>query len=397
MHRFIFYIIIYTFILYGIVSFYNIILFNQNDAGGIVGYLAVLSLLIIEAMAIALIIKHMRSFLSSKISTSILLWTLYAVLISVMMTDSLFSDVRSLIWWPSVYSLFFLIAKIDYNETRISLILNKVVPFVFIVYIALFAMLRSMNMVNFTASGSSIFISDNSIFYIVTLLPLLSFLPKKTKYILYCLAIIATVYSFKRSASLYTALLFLISLYFDFIYKKNVRASYILLLILLLSVFFLGIDYLNTSTDGHLFERFQSLDEDGGSGRTDIWVDVLNRFWSKDFIYRILGSGFDGVINGGYFYSAHNDFIEMLYDFGYIGFILYMMFVSLFIRLVHKSKKLGINYYQANVSAFVVFVVMSMVSHLWLYPSFFAYIMMVLGFTEGKISRNRIALIRKHK
>lgn len=65
--------------------------------------------------------------------------------------------------------------------------------------------------------------------------------------------------------------------------------------------------------------------DSGGNGRFEIWTTVLQRYSSSDFFHILFGNGAQAVskaINIG----GHNDFIEVLFDFGLIGLILYLSF-----------------------------------------------------------------------
>lgn len=42
-------------------------------------------------------------------------------------------------------------------------------------------------------------------------------------------------------------------------------------------------------------QRFELIEDDGGSGRDMIYEDVINRYQNSDLIYQIFGRGFDTV------------------------------------------------------------------------------------------------------
>lgn len=73
--------------------------------------------------------------------------------------------------------------------------------------------------------------------------------------------------------------------------------------------------------------RFTELSSDGGSGRNYIWEKVFNGFQSSDITRHFLGHGINSVFLSLKIYSdvsikAHNDFLEVLYDYGYVGVIM---------------------------------------------------------------------------
>lgn len=374
-------IIIYIlFVTFGVTALHNILVYNLNTVG-ISGYVSILCLLLIEFIALFYNIKNIKHIFCLRINTIIFIWCAYTFLVTLLTSQDLFFDIRSLLWWPSVYFVFFYLAANDYSEKKINSFIKFFVPILFIITIVLFVNLRQHSL--YSTNGA--FEADNSVFFILTLLPLIFLLPLKIKYIFLFFAICAAFYSFKRSATLYTALIILVSIYFDFYYHKN--ASFLKTIVLpciLMIGLYVGIEYLNNATEGFLFDRFQNISEDKGSGRLDIWDNVIDRFSYNSIEYKIIGSGFNAV-NKIFPLSAHNDFLEMLYDYGIIGLVIYLSFVLLMIKSAFKSKILGDNYFQASIILLIIFFIMSMVSHLWLYPSFYAYLIAFLGIINGKM------------
>lgn len=102
----------------------------------------------------------------------------------------------------------------------------------------------------------------------------------------------------------------------------------------------IGFFYIKISNN-RIIERFISIHNDGGSHRLYMWKTILKIFDSQNIIYKFFGRGYrmvsveltliDHQVN------AHNDFVEYLYDFGYIGVILFLLF---YIILILKMMKL---------------------------------------------------------
>ena len=376
------YVVYLLLFVFSVTSLYNTLMFRLDVASGMTGYIVVLCLLLIECLSIYVIIANVKAILVSKINLLIFLWMIYSVVIMFFTSNNLFDDIRSAIWWPSVYFVFYQIARTDYTGKHIKVLIHKFVPVLFLVTLVMYFSLRRIGIEDLKA--------DNSIFYLLLLLPCVCLLSKKIKYVFLIIAVVATFYSFKRSAVLYTSIIILISIYFDFLYHK--RRSFLTTLVVpfvLIWGILAGIQYLDSSTEGHLFNRITSISEDGGSGRLDIWNDVLSMYNKKSIEMKVVGSGFNAV-NKEYPFSAHNDFLEMLYDFGVLGLIMYLLCIGRVVIGAFKAKILGEYYLQANIVMLVIFFVMSMVSHLWLYPSFYAYLMMLVGITNGQIHKQMI-------
>lgn len=378
-------VVYFLLLAYGVISLYNVLMSTQMLSSGFIGYIGVFSLLSLELISIVLICINLKKILNDSLNLIILFWLFMTSLVTLICSSNIFQDIRNLIWWPLIYFLFYTITLNDKSGKLISIFINRYVPCIFIIHVAIFILLRQVSMVATLSSGKEILVSDNSIFYILLLIPLVTLLSNKIKYLFLFVSIIATVYSFKRSAVVYVGLISLVTLYFDFYSKRKISIIHIVSSVLLLLLSVEVVTYVDSSFDGHLLSRFESISEDKGSGRLDIWANTLTDFSNKHFSNKVLGSGYNAVLCDGNEFSAHNDLIEMLYDFGYVGLFLYLIFIIKFVIIAIKVKQLNKKYYHASIISLIIFFVMSTVSHLWLYPSFFAYIMILLAFVNAKL------------
>lgn len=105
----------------------------------------------------------------------------------------------------------------------------------------------------------------------------------------------------------------------------------------------------------------------GGSGRVDIWTETVNYQVKSNLGEWLFGHGYNTVVEKVKF-SAHNDFLEVLYDFGLLGLGIYL---SLFIMLLKRLKEMicakCVCAPAFGMSIIMVFVV-SMFSHLIIVP-----------------------------
>ena len=126
---------------------------------------------------------------------------------------------------------------------------------------------------------------------------------------------------------------------------------------------------INDSVDGMIFNRFSSLENDEGSGRKDIYKGVINMIANSSPIGLLFGHGWGGVARDSSFgLSAHNDFLEVIYDFGLIVFFCYILFLyRLIVRMIYMLR-----YNQRSAPAFLasitIFLLNSLVSHIVIYP-----------------------------
>lgn len=98
--------------------------------------------------------------------------------------------------------------------------------------------------------------------------------------------------------------------------------------------------------DDYLLQRIEDTLEGNTSGRTVIYATMWNMWYGSDSILKLLfGYGYEGT----FLYSpihmfAHNDWLEILVDFGLIGVVCYVAIFVTLIKLYFKCPK-GIGRY----------------------------------------------------
>lgn len=147
------------------------------------------------------------------------------------------------------------------------------------------------------------------------------------------LATIVCVLSGKRTAIIAVAFVIFLMVYQNV--KTNKKFIILLFLASMIAFHYYG-DSLLERLD-YVTMRLQGIQDDGGSGRTDLYMSFLH-----DDIYDLLsfpeafiGEGFRGFSRKHIGTEAvHNDYLEMMYSYGILGFI-YMVYL-----LIHFIKKL---------------------------------------------------------
>lgn len=95
-------------------------------------------------------------------------------------------------------------------------------------------------------------------------------------------------------------------------------------------VAYLGNNFFNISDT---IAGFSEDVDSGGNGRLEIWTAVLQKFASSDFFHMLFGNGPQAVSKAVHL-GGHNDFVEIIFDFGFIGIIIYLSFwLSLLLRI----------------------------------------------------------------
>ena len=135
-------------------------------------------------------------------------------------------------------------------------------------------------------------------------------------------------------------------------------------------------------TGGFLAERFSWESLTDGSSRSDKYAAAIDAISQRNFLQFMVGIG-SGPRPG-----VHNEILEFLYTFGFVGLCTYAaMFVSMLRRLwfLYKEK----SRYAAVYGMIFVFIFMvGLYSGVCFTHSTF-YIMLTLGIVERKIAEER--------
>ena len=94
----------------------------------------------------------------------------------------------------------------------------------------------------------------------------------------------------------------------------------------------------NKEESEHMLERFENLSEDGGSGRDKIYPILLRGIKDSPFENLWFGHGYMAV-EKWLGHPAHNDYIEIVYDYGIIPLILYVSCIISILVYAIKNRK----------------------------------------------------------
>lgn len=120
---------------------------------------------------------------------------------------------------------------------------------------------------------------------------------------------------------------------------------------ILFAVLYIGYLYLAKAYHLTLLERMANLSEDGGSGRDFFYKTIIINYFNSDFLTQLFGHGRDTLSNilvrHSVHSSAHDDFLEVLYNYGFLPAILLL---SYYISLIAEWKQMRkLKYPKANV------------------------------------------------
>jgi hypothetical protein len=380
-------------ILWSFLSLYTSFI-NMGYATGTTfgGYVALVIKYVIVLVMLLGLLRNKVGLTKGKLSKSIFIWAAYAFVITTLFMMGQWQKVYiELLWWVLLFFFFSDVAYRDACDKELTRFVHWYLPILFIgnLVVYIFGWLSTNGMMGFAT------VSLNHYFYVGLLLPFLFLIKNKgLKYTLFTLGFVASLISYKRSSIIFAFALFILLIYTDFVKTASHRKgamSGIIGVLLLGGVMLFSYNKIDALTNGYISRRFEQTAEDGGSGREERYENTIERYMALPFPNKIIGIGFDGVrnkfntndsdIENGA--SAHNDFLEMLCDFGVIGLLLYLVVVINLLRMIKRCKKISETLYDANVAGLIVFFVMSMVSHLFLYGSYFGYLAILWGFSNG--------------
>lgn len=151
--------------------------------------------------------------------------------------------------------------------------------------------------------------------------------------------------------------------------KESVNKSK---LIISTAIVLVLVNYALKNLDTDLLERIATMDEDQGSGRLDIFSAVISAISNNTFFEHLFGHGVYKQYATQGDLSAHNDFLEMYWNYGLLGFVMY---ISLIVKLF-KIDKLYHRYKLESRPAFFAsllqFVLMSLFTNMIFAPSYIA-------------------------
>lgn len=221
-------------------------------------------------------------------------------------------------------------------------------------------------------------------YYAIALIPAITLLRNKAKYILFFVIIICSIIAAKRTGLI--TCIFAIVLYVLMV-GKNFSSKIKTIIagsILLLGLYFL-LNQFMAEEIATITERIENIEEDDGSGRGEIYSNVYNEITSNpDLNSFLFGKGYNEVVNSksSRGFSAHNEFLEVAYDYGIIGFIIFLLVFIAILRIYLKTK---IHQYKVAVFlSFVIFFAFSFTSHTILNTTNIVFLCMFWGYIDAK-------------
>ena len=205
---------------------------------------------------------------------------------------------------------------------------------------------------------------------------------------------ILAIFSLKRSSMLAIVLCWTIYVILKFKLKK----SKLIGVVSIMAVLIVGTIIFTVADDklgGQLTERVNREETAEGRNRLGIYILTMEMILSSSSQELLLGHGHFAVKKNSIFnVSAHNDFLEVIYDYGLIILVLYLcLWIYVFRKCISLYKQKSELLFPYAVSL-CIFLVLSNVSHLILYTSYFNFLVLFWGCVEGYCEKkNKLKMI----
>ena len=144
-------------------------------------------------------------------------------------------------------------------------------------------------------------------------------------------------------------------------------------------------------------ESFIAGDDSDASGRTTIWKSYWNYIQQDSFLHNLIGRGYNATKRNPELLSlgmnwAHNDFLQVLFDYGIIGFLLFSNIILKLFSVARTMRKMQYCYQRHFLISLIVFVFCGFFSMVVLFPQWFLAMAAFWGFVIGDFEQERASL-----
>ena len=344
-------------------------------------FIPTLAILVTMMVGVWLMIRE-RGWNRGAITHTIFVWTVYVAFHSFFIPNAESGTIRTLIQC-SYWGAFFLSLRIATNRRIVQMDRMLVKWFIAIFFITVLGFLFSIRTsANYDTEE---LIGENSVFYPLLCLPWIVMANKRRlRMIMVGLIVICAILSLKRSAVLIVALALIVFFYREFLWNRKGKFFKLIAIILFIG----GAYYLfvrSSDSFNNVVSRFENISEDRGSGREFIYQNVFRMIEESTLSEYCWGHGFNMTVicnNGS---SAHNDFLEVFFDYGIVGLVIYLwLHIGLIGRMIglHKIRS---TLFTPYLISYLMFFVISMVSHLIIYPTYFVILAAFWAYVESAV------------
>ncbi len=281
-------------------------------------------------------------------------------------------------WW---FVILLSASSANINEkslNRLFFIGGSVGTIIGIIYIA------KIHQLNYIANNV------NAIYYSLLFLPMILCINNRLVKSVFLIVIAFAIFFSGKGAGSLALVIGLITFFFISMTESNKSNKSIFKIIAAITILYVVyVVVLNHYAGVNIFNEVNTFKFTSNS-RGIIWERLLKSYSSLSNFRKLFGTGYSGVTNA-LGISAHNDFLEVMYDYGLAGLLLYIVFIITQIKEIFILRKRKSKYTAAYASSVIMFIVLSIFTHLILLPTYFlamAYFWGIILSTEFEVSRH---------
>lgn len=291
------------------------------------------------------------------------------------------ADIFHVTFCPMTFILFYNMSLYSDKISRISF-----VGFILLYLMSLYLILLNITTIIGVQIGEETAIT-NIIYWCLCPLPIL-LLGRKRWVIPIAIGItfIIVILTGKRSATI--AIAFIVLAYIINEMKGRFSAKKILGVILLIVALVFLINTYFKSTFIGVMERMADMKDDQGSGRIPLYNDVFDVMKDNTFIDWFLGRGYGSITLTGHT-NAHNDALQMLFEYGIVGLVVYGLMIFYILKRLLVLRKQNSVYYIGYASSVILTGMLGLVSNLIVFYSYFSFLCAFWGIIEAKMVQSK--------
>jgi hypothetical protein len=181
------------------------------------------------------------------------------------------------------------------------------------------------------------------------------------------LVFVSVLLSLKRGGIICFSLALVTFFLYEY-YRRNKLFNIKIILLIILVIWF-GLFILNKyGISENLTVRFSALEDLQSLSRSYIYSTLWAEIQQFDFVSILFGRGWNAVITHTKIgFSAHNDFLEFLYDYGIITFIVLVSLVIQLMRLTYLEIRRLSPFAGPLLAMLIILLVNSNISHIFFY------------------------------
>jgi len=366
-------------IAYAVMAFFAMTSLGGGDSSSI-GTFAVLVTVI---LGVYYALNNTNSIVASKSSRSWIGWILWMILMSTvhMFWTHGIASILHPIYCPCSFLLFYCLATYDDYSEKLTAVVFSLLLVVFAYWCYKFSYTMSLDY-------NKEFAGFNLVYWPLCCMPFIFLLDnKKLQYVLLLVIVFVVLYCQKRSS---TIIILSVAAMMLFDKGTSTRRGWIIL-IAIIATYFVAQYFMSAYLDNIAY-RMRTINEDQGSGRIVLWADVFNALSDNNIIEWIFGRG-QGSITQTSHSNAHNDALQLLFEYGIIGFVFYFSFVVRSIKETIRLRRNGSKYFMGYFTCTITIIVMGAVSDLFVFYSYFAFLCAYMGMAEALSAKEENLII----